>query len=280
MPTIRIAGSRGVVVSGCLAAALLTACLPDPSPFDTTTGGAGGTATGGSGTGAGGSAGSGTAGGFAGARGGAGGNSSAGRGGNTGSGTAGGFAGARGGASGASSAGRGGNTGRGGNAGTSAGGSAGLAAFAVCMPCHGSDGTGVAGKGPDIQHPVVDYSTWVIRNGRVHPDFPEAMPKFTTDLLSDADLQSILTFLASFPKPTTGAGLFRDYCANCHGADAMGGVTMRPIATEPMSAFPMNVRSGHHPGEFSNRRDFMPKWTAAQLSDAEIQLIFTYVNGL
>lgn len=278
MPTIRISRSRGVVLSGFLAAALLTACLPEPSPINT------GTGTGGSGTGAGGSAGSGT------------GSSGTDAGGNAGSGSAGGFAGGRGSGSGAGNAGRGGasgggsagrgggsgagSAGRGGNAGTSSGGSAGQTAFVVCVPCHGSDGTGVADKGPDIQHPVVDFSTWVIRNGRMHPDYLEAMPQFTTALLSDANLQIILTFLAAFPKPTTGAGLYRDYCANCHGADAMGGVTMRPIATEPMTAFTTNVRSGHHPGEFSNRRDFMPSWTAAQLSDADIRLIFMYVDSL
>ena len=138
----------------------------------------------------------------------------------------------------------------------------------------------MAGSGPDIQHPVVDFSTWVIRNGRVHPDFPDAMPQFTTALLSDADLQSILTFLAACPKPTTGMGLFVDFCANCHGADAAGGVTMRPIATEPMTAFTTNVRNGHSAGMFSNRREFMPKWTATQITDAEIRLIYTYVSGL
>jgi hypothetical protein len=31
---------------------------------------------------------------------------------------------------------------------------------------------------------------------------------------------------------------------------------------------------------FSNRREFMPSWTAAQLSDAEIRLIFMYVDSL
>jgi len=267
MPTIRISRSRSVVLSGLLAAALLTACLPEGSPINVT-------GTGGSGTGAGGSAGSGAAGSGMDASGSAGSGtagSGTSAGGNAGSGTAGGFAGGRGGGSGAGGAGRGGaggagrggnagggagrggaggGAGRGGNAGTSSGGSAGQTAFAVCMPCHGSDGTGVAGKGPDIQHPVVDYSTWVIRNGRMHPDYPEAMPKFTTDLLSDANLQSIFTFLAAFPKPTTGAGLFHDYCANCHGADALGGVTMRPIATEPMTMFTTMVRSGHSPGMF------------------------------
>jgi mono/diheme cytochrome c family protein len=241
--------SRAILVQCVLAGVWLGACAPESSPADTGTGGT--TAAGAAGsTGAGGATVTGDA---------------AGRGGATG-------AAGRGGATGA--AGRGGATGAGGGSGSAP------VAYTVCLPCHGSDGKGVAGHGPDIQHPVVDFSTWVIRNGRTHPDFPDAMPQFTTASLSDADLQSILAFLAAFPKPTTGMGLFVDFCANCHGADAAGGVTMRPIATEPMTAFMTNVRNGHSAGMFSNRREFMPKWTATQITDAEIRSIYTYVSGL
>jgi mono/diheme cytochrome c family protein len=150
----------------------------------------------------------------------------------------------------------------------------------VCVPCHGAEGAGVTGHGPDIQHPVVDFATWVIRNGRMHPDFPEAMPKFAVDALTDAELQGILAYLAARPKPTTGQGLFVDYCANCHGANAAGGVTMRPINTEPMTAFTTLVRGGHGSGQFAMRREFMPKWTTTELTDAQLRLIFMYVDGL
>jgi mono/diheme cytochrome c family protein len=69
-------------------------------------------------------------------------------------------------------------------------------------------------------------------------------------------------------------------CANCHGANAKGGVVAHDISTKSASDFVSNVRAGHHPGEFDNRKEFMPKWTGAQLSDAEIRLIFGYVDGL
>ena len=106
------------------------------------------------------------------------------------------------------------------------------------------------------------------------------MMKYTPEMLSDAQLQGIFAFLAARPKPTTGAGLYKDYCENCHGADALGGITMRPIAAEPVNVFIMDSRAGHHPGEFANRREYMPKWTAAELSDAELRSIFMYVDGL
>lgn len=152
--------------------------------------------------------------------------------------------------------------------------------FALCVVCHGAMGEGLADKGPEIQHPVIDFSTWVVRNGRQHPTIKDPMPKFTDAMLSEAQLQGIFAFLAGLPKPTTGKALYEDYCQNCHGADAKGGITMRPIDAEPVATFIADTRAGHHPGEFANRREFMPKWSAAELTDAQIRLIFMYVSGL
>jgi mono/diheme cytochrome c family protein len=273
MASIRTLPLGGRELSGFLAALCLAACIPADPPVPGAQGTGGGPAS------TGGQPGSGGAAPGSGGRPGSGGAGGSGSGGLVGTG---------------GSAGRGGTGGRVGTGGSSSNADAGAsdgggmgggsgtlpAGYAVCAPCHGNEGAGVSGHGPDIQHPVVDFSTWVIRNGRTHPNFPEPMAKFTTDMLPDAQLQGILSYLAARPKPTTGAGLFIDFCANCHGADAKGGVTMRPIDTEPMSAFLMNVRNGHHAGEFSARRDFMPKWTAAQLSDADVRLIATHVGGL
>ena len=262
------------------------ACSPEASPGPSGTGGSG--ASGGRG----GSGGSSGRGGSAGGSGGQGGSATAGTGGSQ----AGGTGGSSGGSS-AGSGGTGGSAGQGGSGGSTggvggsgSGDAAGEAAsevashpvpgYALCVPCHGSEGAGVPMMGPEIQHPVVDFSTWVVRNGRTHPDYKMPMLKYPPEVLSDAQLQGIFTFLGARPKPTTGEGLYKDYCENCHGANAQGGVTMRPIANEPVNAFIMDTRAGHHPGEFSNRREYMPKWTAAELSDAEIRLIFMYVDGL
>lgn len=151
--------------------------------------------------------------------------------------------------------------------------------FAICVVCHGPEGAGTV-NGPEIQHPVIDFSTWVIRNGRMHPMYKELMPKFVSAVLPDDQLQGIFAFLAKPPKPTTGEGLYKDYCQNCHGADAKGGVTMRPIDAQPMTSYTSHCRAGTHLGDFGNRREYMPKWTATELTDAELRLIFMYVSGL
>jgi hypothetical protein len=276
--------------SGCLLALLaaatwVAACSPEASPGASGTGGGSG-ASGGRG-GSGGSAGRG---GSSGGSGGQGGSATGGAGGSSTAGT-GGSGGGSGGAGGsAGQSGTGGSAGTGGAGGSGSGDAAGEAAsevashqvpgYGLCLPCHGPEGAGVPMMGPEIQHPVVDFSTWVVRNGRTHPDYKMPMMKYPPEVLPDTQLQGIFTFLASRPKPTTGAGLYKDYCENCHGSNAQGGVTMRPIANEPVNVFITDTRAGHHPGEFSNRREYMPKWTAAELSDAEIRLIFMYVDGL
>ena len=95
------------------------------------------------------------------------------------------------------SAGRGGSAGGGGAGGSgtsdAGGGDAAgdlptspIPGYAICVPCHGPEGAGVPTMGPEIQHPVVDFSTWVVRNGRMHPGFKLPMMKYTPEMLSDA----------------------------------------------------------------------------------------------
>lgn len=43
---------------------------------------------------------------------------------------------------------------------------------------------------------------------------------------SRAILLSLLALAACAEEPVTGAGLYADYCASCHGADAKGGTEM------------------------------------------------------
>jgi mono/diheme cytochrome c family protein len=164
----------------------------------------------------------------------------------------------------------------------SGGGSATFAS--MCGTCHGPKGEGVPALGPEIQHPVRDFSTWVVRNGRRgHPDFANSvMMPYTTAVLSDAALNAFFDELSApaIPKPTTGAALYTDYCANCHGATGVGGTAAHNAKGQPLSKALMMVRSGHSLTQFSSRNTYMPKWSATELSDAEVGLIVTYLDSL
>jgi mono/diheme cytochrome c family protein len=156
----------------------------------------------------------------------------------------------------------------------------GVDADQMCGYCHGPNGEG-SNLAPEIQHPVEDYATWVIRNGRMgHPDYENDMPAYGPDVLSDELLQQIFAFLQDFPEPTTAEGLFLDHCANCHGADGKGGVTMRDITREGVQQVISKVRMGSHDGDFGNRREYMHPYTTGQLSDEQVQMLADYVQTL
>jgi mono/diheme cytochrome c family protein len=147
-----------------------------------------------------------------------------------------------------------------------------------CAVCHGERGVG-AMFAPEIQHPIRDYSTWVVRNGRAVTSYPKPMEKVGPDKLPDDDLDLIWNYLDEPPQPTTGQALYLDYCGNCHGADGQGGPTMRPIVNE-LGELKMQVRNGAHLGEFDMRREYMPAIGSPRLTDAELQLIYDYVQSL
>jgi mono/diheme cytochrome c family protein len=147
-----------------------------------------------------------------------------------------------------------------------------------CLKCHGENGMGTQ-LAPGIQHPIRDYFTWVIRNGRAMTTYLKPMEKWGTDKLSDADLMLVLDYLDEPPQPTTGAALFADYCANCHGADAKGGVVAHNLLNEVDKINDM-VRKGAHAGEYEMRKEYMPAFTQQRLSDADLKLIHDYVDSL
>lgn len=148
---------------------------------------------------------------------------------------------------------------------------------ANCKMCHLDQGAG-SPLGPETVHPVRDYANWVVRNGRplVAP-WTKAMEKFGSDKLSDAQLTLIWDYLDQPPQPTTGAALFGDYCANCHGADGKGGPTTRPLANEGKNVLKL-VREGHNVGQYAMRHDSMPKFDTKRITDAELNLILAHVN--
>src|SRR5437868_5934691 len=109
--------------------------------------------------------------------------------------------------------------------------------------------------------------------------FDGDMPAFATAELSDAELADILTFLAAAPRPTTGDALFARFCANCHGADGGGGRVGKSLGGEADSVS-SRVRRGHGGTSYGSRTQYMPAWSATDLSDAEVAEIEAYVAGL
>lgn len=153
---------------------------------------------------------------------------------------------------------------------------------ANCASCHGTKGEGSGTRGCIVQMPVVGYSSWVIRNGRLYDTYniySEKMPAFNTDTLSEKQLTEIMTWLQSMPKPTTGGDLYVTYCQNCHGANGISGPAGINLKRE-INNFSKVIRSGKGGTNYGNRKDYMPSWKSSEITDAEIKLMQTYVNGL
>lgn len=149
---------------------------------------------------------------------------------------------------------------------------------AMCQRCHGASGEGTS-LGYIVQHPVVGYATYVIRNGRPGTPFTHAMPAYSTAKISATQLTEMLTWLRNQPKPTTGQALYNTYCGNCHGANARGGIVGEGLKGKG-SLFLSLTRSGHGGSSYANRISYMPAWSSAEISDADVQLMVQYVNTL
>jgi mono/diheme cytochrome c family protein len=157
-----------------------------------------------------------------------------------------------------------------------------------CGNCHGDEGEGIVNRGPEIKHPNRELFDFMTRTGDAMPLalYRDPMKPVTQAMISDAILGEIYTWLNSFPKPTTGAELFADYCSYCHAPDGRGG-TMNGYASATHSApfeemgsgFLQKVRDGHVRSgaggtvPVSNRTEWMPPFPATVLTDQEISLI-------
>lgn len=150
-----------------------------------------------------------------------------------------------------------------------------------CAPCHGNEAQGTD-LAYEIQHPPVEYATWVIRNGRPGVEFPDAMmAAWAEATLSDAEVTAILEYLDEFPQPTTGEALYLDYCGNCHGADAQGGVVgvspLEEIIDGDYDKVFEQVREGDDEGGPGARSNYMPAFGTDALTDVEVDLIVDYL---
>jgi len=149
-----------------------------------------------------------------------------------------------------------------------------------CVTCHGSNGEGTV-IGPEIRHVPVVYANWVVRHGRPLPSgmiaFPMVAPTTTDLAINDTDLAAVLAWLDGQPKPTTGVGLYRDFCGNCHGPmTATGGAVPVSIIGKMATEITQKVRMGEGMDP-AMRNGYMPAEDMNALTDAELGLIQAYL---
>jgi mono/diheme cytochrome c family protein len=149
-----------------------------------------------------------------------------------------------------------------------------------CTACHGDNGEGNS-SGPEIRFTPKEYARNVVRNGRKSPsNAPTLMIAFPTTSVSDADLDTINTWQNSFTKPTTGQGLYRAMCGNCHGPNMPTGGSA-PISIQGKSKVDvaMYVRNGNGT-DFNMRATYMPKFDEMLLTPGELDMIEMYLGSM
>ncbi len=150
----------------------------------------------------------------------------------------------------------------------------------LCAGCHGASGEGTI-RGYEIRNPTVDYATHIVRTGRPGtPGFRTAMPRYSTDSLSDRQLTEILTWLRQASKPRSGKLLYQRFCAACHAADGTGGVSQKIVTGKAVDDFDDAIRLGKGQKNFDERTRFMPSWSIQEITDEEIKLMATYARSL
>jgi mono/diheme cytochrome c family protein len=219
------------------------------------------------------------------------------------SGSGGGSAGGTTSAGGGSGVGTGTSSGSGSGSGSGGGGGSGSGAPAAyvahCVSCHGDSAQGVTLSGPAIQRATREMTEYLVRNGDQNATVngqnqivgdPRTMTAFTAAMVSDAQIDEIVTWLQSFPAAATGAELFAQHCSFCHGVSGKGGATeyasafhSAPFPTQTLASFTTYVKAGHTSENGltvapSQRRKYMPPF-ATLLTDNQLSLMFTWAKA-
>jgi mono/diheme cytochrome c family protein len=159
-------------------------------------------------------------------------------------------------------------------------------AASTCSTCHGANAEGTV-IAPEIRHTPATYAKWVVRNGQKFMGMATSMVAFPATsadptkmpAISDADLDAVVNWLATMPKPTTGPSLYKDFCGNCHGPmNPTGGNIPISIQGELITEVNQKVRMGEG-SDPSMRNLYMPPHTATELTDAELGLIEQYIGA-
>lgn len=167
----------------------------------------------------------------------------------------------------------------------------------VCAACHGVDGNSVNPEWPSLagQNPAyLERTLHAFKSG----ERSNVLMTAQAAALSDQDIQDVAAyFAASKPRPGTataqdasaGERLFRGgnketsvaACLSCHGPDGAGNAPAGyPAIAGQHAPYVAAQLRAYRAGQRSSDLNQMMRNTAAQLTDAEIDAVASYVQGL
>jgi ubiquinol-cytochrome c reductase cytochrome c subunit len=157
---------------------------------------------------------------------------------------------------------------------------------AHCISCHGPQGRGLDSRGPSLRGDGARAADFYLRTGYMPLGDPGDEPHRSRVQFSQRELAQLVAYVASFgggpriPKPNPASGnladgqeVFTDRCAGCHQIDAKGGYVTNAVAPSLDRASPVEIAEAVRTGPY-----LMPRFSAAHISNAELNSIIRYVQ--
>ena len=166
-----------------------------------------------------------------------------------------------------------------------------------CAQCHGSGAAGAKGY-PNLQDDAwlwggtMEDIHYTVAHGIRNEDDPDArysqMPAFG-DLLEDAEVEQVVNYVMSLspayePQDASlveaGETVYLDNCAACHGDNGMGDIYQgAPNLTDAIWLYGGDYDTVKYT-VVNSRFGVMPPMGGAELNEAEIRAVATYVHQL
>jgi ubiquinol-cytochrome c reductase cytochrome c subunit len=154
-----------------------------------------------------------------------------------------------------------------------------------CSSCHGPNGEGIRDRGPSLKGVGARAADFYLGTGYMPLHSPTDQPHRGTQLLSGAEVDAIVAYIASLggppiPKPhpergsvSQGLQLFTEHCAGCHQVVAEGGYVKGAVVPELGHATPTQVAEAVRIGPY-----LMPRFSPKAISDRQLDSIVAYVQ--
>jgi ubiquinol-cytochrome c reductase cytochrome c subunit len=155
-----------------------------------------------------------------------------------------------------------------------------------CAACHGMDAQGVPGRGPSLQGVGALAADFYLETGRMPLPSSRAQPLRTRPAFSQAKIQTLIDYVASFGGPaiptvharegslSKGQSLFALDCAGCHSIQGSGGIVTGAVVPSLNVATPRQIAEAIRIGPY-----VMPRFGPGELSAFDIDSIARYVHS-
>lgn len=155
-----------------------------------------------------------------------------------------------------------------------------------CAACHGMNAQGIRGRAPSLHGVGALAADFYLETGRMPLPSPRVQPMRTRPAFSQAKIQSLIDYVASFGGPAIptvdlkrgtvarGQSLFALNCAGCHSIQGSGGIVTGAVVPSLNVATPRQIAEAIRIGPY-----VMPRFGPGEISEADIDSLASYIRS-